>query len=317
VNGYAGTESPLRTRDRYRDAFQTERLGWTNPLCPVSFANPSTGVRLMWRIPPFRGAATHSPTRIRTGGHAGIHAKQNNLECLQDPGSGRTGEIRYGPPTAGRLMLQAVPTSGEGSTTSWPPPPPALGSASDAPGERSRATLPKQVGWTTAGLVSLFSLVLIAHATQVAFDCTPYGIYDSGGTAGACPVLSWPTLLLLAGFAMSSSAVAVGLSGNLLSRLVGTGAEPHQPMGSGDSRRLALEFAAPFLTFFGWGLLAWGLTEPALENCIEPCGYPTFPYMLGGTALQLSVMGGCALLVGGGLLALIKKSQRDQRPAGW
>jgi len=196
-----------------------------------------------------------------------------------------------------------------------PPPPSALGSPSIGPDLRSRSTLAQQVGWTSAGLVSMFLLVLIAHATEVAFDCTLYGIYEPDGTAGGCPVLSWPTLVVLAGFAISSSVVAVGLSGSLILLLSPVGGQPKQRRAKVDPRRLALEFAAPFLAFFGWGVLAWGLAEPILENCIEPCGYPTLPYVLGGTALQLSIIGGSALILGGGLFARLWQTGREMRPA--
>lgn len=191
-----------------------------------------------------------------------------------------------------------------------PPPPPELGPAGIVPGARPLSTLAEQVGWTTAGLVSLFLLVLIAHATEVAVDCTFYGIYEPDGTAGGCPVLSWPTLILLAGFAIPSSAVAVGLSRDLVMRLSRSGTPPRPRRVNAASRRLALEFVAPFLAFFGWGVLAWGLTAPALDNCIEPCGYPTFPYVLGGTALQLCLIGGSALVIGGGLLVRLWHLQR-------
>jgi hypothetical protein len=202
-----------------------------------------------------------------------------------------------------------------GSRMSPLPPPPAIGPAPVTPEERTRSTLPGQLGWTTAGLVSLFLLVLIAHATEVAFDCTLYGIYESDGTAGACPLLSWPTLVILASFGIPSSAVALGLSGSLVSMLSPVRAQPDQRTVNVDPRRLAIEFTAPFLSFFGWGVLAWGLTEPILENCIEPCGYPTFPYVLEGTAFLLSVIGGIALIIGGGLMARLWQVQRQQRPA--
>lgn len=196
-----------------------------------------------------------------------------------------------------------------------PPPPPAPGSAWNSPGERSRSTLPEQVVWTIAGLAGLFGFVGAAHASGVAFDCTLYGIYDASGTAGACPVLSWPTLVLLAGFAVPSSMIAIGLSRDLIVRLSPFGARPDPRRATRGSGLLALEFMAPFLMFFGWGVLAWGLTEPVLDNCIEPCGYPTLPYVLGGTAWQLSIIGGSALAVGGGLLLRVWRAQRATRPA--
>src|SRR5579871_1295919 len=138
-----------------------------------------------------------------------------------------------------------------------PPPPSALGSAGDAPAGKVRSTRPAQVGWTTAGLVGLFLLVLVAHGTEVAFDCTLYGIYAPDGTAGACPVLSWPTLVVLSGFAIPSAMVAFGLSENLILLVSPTDVRPSQRRETADSRRLALEFTAPFLAFFGWGVLAW------------------------------------------------------------
>jgi hypothetical protein len=202
-----------------------------------------------------------------------------------------------------------------GSRMSLPSPPPVPISVWAAPSARPRSTLPEQAAWTAGGLGSLFLLVLIAHAAEIGFDCTLYGIYNSDGIAGGCPVLSWPTLVMLVCFAISSSAIALGLSGSLFSLLPSVGAQSRRSRAKGDARRLALEFTAPFLAFFGWGVLAWGLTVPVLENCIEPCGYPTFPYVLGGTALQLSVLGGGALMSGGALLARLWQTQRRKRLA--
>src|SRR5690348_9960654 len=109
-------------------------------------------------------------------------------------------------------------------------PPSAPGSPPVPPEERFRSSRGGQVGWTSAGIVGLFLLVLIAHATQVAFNCTLYGVYEPDGSAGGCPVLSWPTLIVLTGFAVSASAVAVGLSGSriLLPSPVGPQPDPRR-----------------------------------------------------------------------------------------
>lgn len=173
-----------------------------------------------------------------------------------------------------------------------------------------------QVGWTATGLIALFSLVFVAHATEVAFDCTLYGIYEANGTAGGCPLLSWPTLLILGGFAISSSMISIGLSRNLVVFVSPSPASPRTHRLRADRHPLTLDFIGPFLAFFGWGVLAWGLTEPLLENCIEPCGYPCFPYVLEGTAFELSVLGGSALVLGAGVLAIMSYRRRRRRKYG-
>ena len=173
-----------------------------------------------------------------------------------------------------------------------------------------------QVGWTATGLIALFLLVFVAHWTEVAFDCTLYGIYESNGTAGGCPLDSWPTLVMLGGFAVPSSMVAIGLSRNLV-LLVSSNRESSRTHGPGiGTRKPILDFAGPFSAFFGWGVLAWGLMEPIAENCIEPCGYPYFPYVLQGVGFELSVLGVTSLAVGASLLALVARQGRRLGAAG-
>ncbi len=172
------------------------------------------------------------------------------------------------------------------------------------------------MAWTATGLVALFSLVLVADVTQVAVDCTLFGIYGPHGTVGGCPVLSWPTLVLLGGFAVSSGMIAIGLSRTLVVLVSAS------PPGGGterlevDRRGWALDFVGPFLAFFGWGVLAWGLTQPMFENCKEPCGYPYFPYVLEGTAFELSILGGIALALGVSVLATLANRRHRQNERG-
>ena len=79
-------------------------------------------------------------------------------------------------------------------------------------------------------------------------------------------------------------------------------------------RRTISEFLAPFLTFFGWGVLAWGLLLPwnVFGFCHEPCVYP---YQLQGIPLMLATSGAVMLVLGASVYGLLWRAQRVGTPA--
>ena len=69
-------------------------------------------------------------------------------------------------------------------------------------------------------------------------------------------------------------------------------------------RHRAVEFLAPFLTFFGWGVLAWGLILPwsPFAQCHGLCA-PAFP--LDGVPYELVISGIAAFAIGATLFGLL------------
>ena len=181
-------------------------------------------------------------------------------------------------------------------------------------GTRDAASdLPSQVAWTGFGLFLLFSFVWLGAMSQVGVArCAVCSDGVCSGSTTDCPGTYGIIVLVLFLLAIASAIIAVGLSVALV-RLVTT---IRLPPGAGFSpARLSIEFLAPFMAFYGWGILAWGLVLPL--NIFGLCYYGAcvYPYVLQGIPLSLAVIGGVVLGAGAVFLALLWRIRKAETTA--
>lgn len=160
--------------------------------------------------------------------------------------------------------------------------------------------------WTTrvvmvgAGSFGLVLIVFLGTILQVGVvQCAVCAGNVCGPGVEVCPDSAVGLGLIVGLLAAASVMIAVGLSGWTVTRRAGaTKRSESLPAAPTD-----LDFLAPLLLFFGWGLLALGLLLP--WNVFGTCYYGpcVYAYDLSGYPLVLVVSGTIAIASGAPLLA--------------
>jgi hypothetical protein len=168
-----------------------------------------------------------------------------------------------------------------------------------------------QVVILVCGSFLLLALVLSGAAGQAGLQlcaiCT--GNVCGPGTA-VCPGSVANLEMIVVSLAVASVAIAVGLSESLVARMGGLHGALARDRPGKPARSVA-SLTAPFLVFFGWGLITLGLLLPwdLFGNCIDgPCDYP---YVLSGYPALLVFAGGVCLATGIALFSLLSPRRDD------
>jgi hypothetical protein len=157
--------------------------------------------------------------------------------------------------------------------------------------------------FTGVGIFAILLTVWTGAITQVGMQQCPICTDNFCNGSGPCPGSVDARVSIGIVLGIEAFFVSVGLSARALANAIKSpseGTESAFPRGP----QLALHVLAPFLMFWGWAMVLLGLILPFGwgQTCAEPCGYPTFPWVLSGFPLDLVVVGG--VILGAGVVSL-------------
>jgi hypothetical protein len=157
-----------------------------------------------------------------------------------------------------------------------------------------------RAGITGIGIVALMATTYLGAASQVGVQLCAICTGSQCAGSEVCPDSVIGLSLVVAALMVEALVVAVGLAPAPVEAVRGRADVESDGEHPRVARMATLTLSAPFLTFFGWALVALGIILPLniFGVCSRQCVYT---WSLSGYPLVLVIVGGAALAWGTGL----------------